>query len=203
MGENGAGKSTLIKVLTGVYAIDAGQRSTLDGAGGPLRRARCRRSRRGEHRLPGGQPLRQPLGRGEHLHRPGAALVRRGSSWGAMRRRAARAAGPARPRHRRDRDARHLLAGHAADGGDRPGHRHRGQGPDPGRAHLQPRRRRGGPALPDHAPAQGPGHRDPVRHPLPRPGLRDRRPDHRAAQRPAGGGVPRPPSCRSSPWSRR
>ena len=27
------------------------------------------------------------------------------------------------------------------------------------------------------------GHRDPVRHPLPRPGLRDRRPHHRAAQR--------------------
>ncbi|AGZ42063.1 sugar ABC transporter ATP-binding protein [Actinoplanes friuliensis] len=39
MGENGAGKSTLIKVLTGVYGIDAGD-ITLDGApvrfGGPL-----------------------------------------------------------------------------------------------------------------------------------------------------------------------
>ena len=37
---------------------------------------------------------------------------------------------------------------------------------------------------------QGRGHRDPVRLALPRPGLRDLRPDHRAAQRPAGRRVP-------------
>ena len=37
MGENGAGKSTLIKVLTGVYDIDAGE-IELDGAAGPLHR---------------------------------------------------------------------------------------------------------------------------------------------------------------------
>ena len=61
---------------------------------------------------------------------------------------------------------------------------------DPRRADLQPRRRRGRAAVPGDAAAQGGGHRDPVRHPLPRPGLRDLRPDDRAAQRPAGRRVP-------------
>ena len=35
MGENGAGKSTLIKVLTGVYAKDAGQ-ICIDGVSGEI-----------------------------------------------------------------------------------------------------------------------------------------------------------------------
>ena len=39
------------------------------------------------------------------------------------------------------------------------------------------------------------GRRHPVRQPLPRPGLRDLRPHHGAAQRPAGRRVPRPRTC--------
>ena len=50
---------------------------------------------------------------------------------------------------------------------------------------------------------QGRGHRDPVRLALPRPGLRDRRPDDRAAQRPARRRVPHQRAAARSSWSRR
>ena len=47
------------------------------------------------------------------------------------------------------------------------------------------------------------GHRDRLRHPLPRPGLRDLRPDHRAAQRAAGRRVADRGAAASSSSSRR
>ena len=68
MGENGAGKSTLIKVLTGVYPADAGQILLAGGEirpGSPARGAGAR----DQHRLPGGEPLPEPLGGREHLPR--------------------------------------------------------------------------------------------------------------------------------------
>ena len=47
---------------------------------GRVHRPAAGAARRRQHRLPGGQPLRQPLGGGEHLHRPRAAPLRRGSA---------------------------------------------------------------------------------------------------------------------------
>ena len=88
MGENGAGKSTLIKVLTGVYS--AGRRHDR-----PRRRAGAHRqpapgaAGRHQHRLPGGQPLPQPVGGGEHLHRTRTDPRRAGSSGSELRRQAA------------------------------------------------------------------------------------------------------------------
>ena len=106
MGENGAGKSTLIKVLTGVYAIDEGDDRPSTAQPVALRRPAAGPAGRGQHRLPGGQPLRQPLGGGEHLHRPRAAPVRRGSSWRRDAPPGRGAARPPRARHRRHRAAR-------------------------------------------------------------------------------------------------
>jgi monosaccharide-transporting ATPase len=65
MGQNGAGKSTLIKVLTGVHLPDAGQ-MLLQGR--PIEPATPLAAQRLgiSHRLPGGQPLPQPVG-GENI----------------------------------------------------------------------------------------------------------------------------------------
>ena len=62
MGENGAGKSTLIKALTGVYAIDSGD---ITVAGQPRRLPyHRRRPGRGHlHRVPGGEPVPEPVRR--------------------------------------------------------------------------------------------------------------------------------------------
>ena len=149
MGENGAGKSTLIKVLTGVYGIDAGT-IRLDGEPAVFAGPGAGAAGRDQHRLPGGQPLREPLGRGEHLPRPRAAPARPRSTGGRMRRRAAELLA------RLDLDidalgARRVLARRPADGRHRPGHRHRRRGAHPRRADLQPRRRRGRAAVPGHA----------------------------------------------------
>ena len=69
MGENGAGKSTLIKVLTGVYDHDAGE-IALEGRPGAVRQPDGGAARRRQHRVPGGQPVHEPLRRREPLPRP-------------------------------------------------------------------------------------------------------------------------------------
>ena len=81
MGQNGAGKSTLIKVLTGVYprrrrraprwtAQPIRPASPLDGAAAGH-----------QHGLPGGESLPEPLGGGEHLRRPLSAPRRGAGLW--------------------------------------------------------------------------------------------------------------------------
>ena len=80
LGENGAGKSTLIKVLTGALRArrgdDRAQGRAACSSRSPLEAQRGGRQRR----LPGGEPLPEPLGGGEHLHRPRAAPPGAGSS---------------------------------------------------------------------------------------------------------------------------
>ena len=83
-----------------------------------------------------------------------------------------------------------LLGGRAADGGDRARAQRLGARADPRRADLEPRRARGRAAVRRHAAPARRGHGDPVRHPLPRPDVRDVRPHHRAAQRRARRRVP-------------
>jgi len=138
MGENGAGKSTLIKVLTGVYSNDAGE-IVLDGApvrfAGPLQATQA-----------GISTVFQEVNLCANLSVAENIFIGREPTWfghirwGVMRRRAAELPTPG-DRHRRHRPARRVFARRAADGGDRPGHRRRGEGPRPGRADLQPRRR--------------------------------------------------------------
>ena len=185
VGENGAGKSTLIKVLTGVERPDAGT-ITFDGQDVHVRSPQHAQSIGHQHRLPGDQPLPQPVDGGEHPDRAGAA------SLGSDRLAGDEPPGrpdPQRPRHRGRRDAapRVLFGRDPADGGDRPGARHLvGADPHPRRAHVEPRRPRDGTALRGDAQAAQPGHRDRLHHPLPRPGLSGRRSDHGPAQRATG-----------------
>ena len=116
----------------------------------------------------------QPVGGGEHLHRPRAAPLRPRSSWardappgrGAARPAASSTSTSSAPLASYSLAVQQLVAIARAVDID-------GQGADPRRADLQPRRRRGRAAVRGHAAAAGRGHRDPVRHPLPRPGLRD------------------------------
>ncbi|GAA2906056.1 hypothetical protein GCM10020220_114110 [Nonomuraea rubra] len=69
MGENGAGKSTLIKVLTGVPPGRRGHHRPRRHAGG-VRQPPGGAAGRDQHRLPGGQPLHEPVGGREHPARP-------------------------------------------------------------------------------------------------------------------------------------
>ena len=205
MGENGAGKSTLIKVLTGVYDIDARRRSTLDGAAGRASPARCRPSRPASapstRRSTSARTCRWRRTSSSAASRAGSARIQLGARCAAGPR---ELLGPPRPRHRRHRAARHVLARRPADGRDRPRGRHRRprcSSSTSRRPAWTPARSRSCSAIMRQL--QRRGHRDPVRHPLPRPGLRDLRPDHGPAQRPAGRRVPDRASCRSSSWSRR
>ncbi len=189
MGENGAGKSTLIKALTGVYAVDsgaitvAGERrtftSTADAQAAGISTVYqevnlCPNLTVGENVMLGHELRRGARDRlAGHPHRGRTS--------------------PARPGHGR----RPALAAvdpldrHPAARGDQPGHGAGVQGAHPGRADLQPRPRRGRAALRRDPRAAGLRRRDPVRLPLPGPGLRDLRPDHGAAQRRPGRRVPR------------
>ena len=189
MGENGAGKSTLIKALTGVYQIDSGE--IVD-----------RRARSGSFTAP---PTPRPPASPPCTRRSTSARTSPSArtSCSATRCAAGSAStgGDARARHARRSPARASaprparaavvdLDRDAAARRDQPGDGHRLQGAHPRRADLEPRRRRGRGALRRHPPAPRPGRRDPVRLALPRPGLRDQRPHHGAAQRPVRRRVP-------------
>jgi monosaccharide-transporting ATPase len=139
MGQNGAGKSTLIKVLTGVHPADSG---TMRLAGREIRpeSPQAAQALGISHRLPGGQPLPQSLGGGEHPRRPHAAAlgldrlgaVRTNLRW--------RASEPLQIELDVDQHARRIPGGRAADGGHRARRQPVRARADPRRADLQPRR---------------------------------------------------------------
>ena len=135
MGENGAGKSTLIKVLTGVYDIDAGE-ITLEGR--PVRFGSPMEAQRGgvstvyqEVNLCTNLSVAENLFLGREPRRLGRI------QWRAMR----KAAAAALARVNLDLDVgaqlATLLARGPADGRDRPRRRHRREGADPRRADLR------------------------------------------------------------------
>ena len=149
LGENGAGKSTLIKILAGVYTLDAGS-ITLS------RPRRRRRAAPPADRLhpPGPRPDRLDDGRREHL--PDARLSRAASAWSTGR---ARAAAPARALEALGADIdpdiriQSLEPHREVAGRDRPRARRRGRDPRPRRADGEPAGRRGGAAVRRAAPA--------------------------------------------------
>ena len=183
MGENGAGKSTLIKALTGVYPIDSG---AIVVAG----RAR-RLAGTADAQSAGIAVVYQEVNlcpnlvdrRERHARPRGARAVRDRL---AARTHAA-AADALAGLGLDDLDTRRPLSSislaHAAARRDQPGDGHRLTGADPRRTHLEPRRQRGRAPLHGDPTPPRQRRRDPVRLALPRPGLRDQRPDHRAARR--------------------
>ncbi len=139
MGENGAGKSTLIKVLTGVYQIDAGE-VVLAGEtvsiGSPLQAQEAGVSTvYQEVNLCPNLSVAENIFIGREPRRAGAIR------WKEMRRAGEGAARAAPAGSGRVRPAELLLPRHPAVGGDRPGGRRVGEGADPRRAHLEPRPR--------------------------------------------------------------
>ena len=182
MGENGAGKSTLIKAITGAIPLDQGV-LTLDGQvmrfADP---ARCA-ARGHQHGLPGDRSSAEPHRRREHLPGPRAAPIRKDRLEGhprACTRRARRA----RTRYRSRVDPRNSLPRRAAARRDRAGDLGRRARARARRTDLESRCRRGGRTVPGHAGPDPARCRDPFRLALPRAGLRDLRPHHRAARRP-------------------
>ena len=187
MGQNGAGKSTLVKVLTGVYEHDSGD-MLLEGKpirpDSPLAAQKlgistvyqevnlCPNLSVAENIFVGRQPMR--FGR---------------IDWKSS------TAGPRRllAKLNVSIDVTQILClvlhRHPADGGHRPRPGRLLEDPDPRRAHLEPRRDRGGAAVQGHpaAPGRGPG--DPLHHPLPGPDLPDLGPDHHTEERGVRRGV--------------
>ena len=187
MGENGAGKSTLIKALTGIHSPTAGT-IVVDGVERRFTGPADARAHGVEHRVPGGEPLREPHGRGEHHARRRAAVAGRPALVGDAPSGGV-APGADGPEHRPGVVARVALARGAAARRDLSRHGGRLQGAHPRRAHLQPGHRRGGAPVHRHACPARRRRRHPVREPLPRPDLRGLRPHDGAAQRRPGGGV--------------
>ncbi len=201
MGENGAGKSTLIKALTGVYQIDGGTitvdgetrvfASTADAQAAGISTVYqevnlCQNLSVGENVMLGHEVRRARTHRLEGDSRRGRAPP-----------------GQSRAAHRHPHDALEPLHRHPAARRDQQGDGDRLPRPRARRADLEPRPRRGRAALRrDPRPAR-PGRRHPVRLALPRPGVRDLRPHHGAAQRQARRRVPcgRPDPRRR--WSRK
>ena len=189
MGENGAGKSTLIKALTGVYPIDGGTivvdgeprvfSSTADAQAAGISTVYqevnlCQNLSVGENVMLGHE-VRQPrTHRLEGDARRGRAPPRQ-----------------SRAAHRHPLDALQPLHRHPAARRDQPGDGHRLPRARARRADLQPRPRRGRAALRRHPRPARPRRRHPLRLALPRPGVRDLRPHHGAAQRQARRRVPR------------
>ena len=184
LGENGAGKSTLIKILAGVYTLDAGA--------SPLsrRRRHSRAAPLADRLHPSGpRPDRLDDGGRKHLHdaRLSAPPWPDRSGRGAPPRRAR--AGRARRRHR-SRHAHPESEPHRkVAGGDRPRACGRARDPCPRRTDRELARRRGGAALLRVAPAARPRRRDDLRLAPSRRSVRDRRPHDRAARRARRGGA--------------
>ena len=105
MGQNGAGKSTLIKVLTGVYAPDAGSIELLGNAVTPQLADSCAAPRH-QRRAPGKPPAAESLRGRKHLRRnvPAPSLDAR-RRHRLARDRAARRGVVSQPRHQPRRDA--------------------------------------------------------------------------------------------------
>ncbi len=185
MGQNGAGKSTLIKVLTGVYAPDAGSIELLGQPVTPQSPIHAQELgisavHQESHLLPN-LSVAENICAGRYPRRPWTRGG--GIDWRETERRAARVVGRSRHRARRDaargRPARRPAA--ARHRGAR--RRHRCARADPRRADLEPRRRRSQGAVRAHPTLARQGRRHPVRHAFPRPGLRDLRSHDGAAQR--------------------
>ena len=186
LGENGAGKSTLIKVdhRRAVRAMPAS--SACGGEEVAPRSAEAAQQAGIAHRLPGGQPAAEPVGGAEPVPRPRSRCA--SASCAKARCDAARKAlltdfgldiDVAAPLGSYSVAIQQVVAiARAVDLSAR--------GADPGRADREPRPPRGRDPVRRHAPARRARHRHRLRQPFPRPGLRDLRPHHRAAQRPPG-----------------
>ena len=184
MGENGAGKSTLIKIMTGASSCDRGE-IRLDGR--PVEIASPSRARAlgigavyQEVNLVPTMSVTKNLTLGRQPRRFG--LI----SWRAARELARERLDEAPPRHRRRATARFLFGGDPTTRGDRASARGRHSPARARRTDGEPRCDRDGAPLPDSPRSQIARDRDRLHHPFHRAGLRDRRPNIRVAQWPAG-----------------